>query len=114
VRERHIFNQAVVAVEPGIVHKDVDAPAEELGCPCDRFFNAILIANVRPEDFASAIKSSDLPRRRTCVLEIQNGDVRAFGGEGPSDVATEPSGCAGDQHILLRKAHRRRSFRHRL
>jgi hypothetical protein len=114
MRKRHILDQAVVPVEPRIVHKDVDAPAEELGCPGDRCLDSVLVAHVGAEELASALKRGDLSHRCAGVLEIENGDVRAFSGEGPSNLAAEASGCAGDQHVLLRKAHGRKRFRHRL
>ena len=46
-RKRHILDQAVVTVEPRIVHKYVDASAEKVRrAHC--FFDAIFVANVRP------------------------------------------------------------------
>jgi hypothetical protein len=103
-----------VAVEPDIVHEHIDAPAEGLAGASDRCFDSILVAHVGRKDLASALKRDDLSRRCSGVLEIENSDVRAFGGEGPRNVAAEASGRAGNQHVLLRKAHGRRPLRHRL
>jgi hypothetical protein len=103
-----------VAVEPRIVHKDVDARAEELSRLGDRCLDSVLVAHVGAKKLGSASERVDLSHCCAGILEIKNGDVRAFSDEGLSNVAAEASGCAGDQHVLLRKAHRRNPFRHRL
>jgi hypothetical protein len=103
-----------VAIEPRIVHEHINAPVEELGRPRDGFLDSVLVTHVGLEGFASALERSDLARRCTGVLKIENGDVRAFGGEGPSNVTAKAGGGAGDQHVLLRKAHRRQCVGHRL
>ena len=89
-------------------------PPKNSAAPAMALFDSIFVAHVGPEEFASALKAGDLSHRCTGVLEIENGDVRAFGGERLSDMPAEASGCAGDQHVLLRKAHRRKAFTHRL
>ena len=63
VRERHILDQAVVAVEARIVHEHVDAPAEELGRLGHRFFDSVLVAHVGAEEFDRRLSAGDLSHR---------------------------------------------------